>query len=74
MKAQVIIFTIFLALLSLNSFAKTNDPQETQQKKVVKNKYDFNLFKFYYLDLKQPQTDSLDFFKEQQQDIKRKND
>ena len=74
MKAQVIILTIFLALLSLNSFAKTNEPQETQQKKVIKNKYDFNLFKLYYIDLKQPQTDSLDLFKEQQLDVKRKID
>ena len=74
MKAQVIILTIFLALLSLNSFAKTNEPQETQQKKVIKNKYDFNLFKLYYIDLKQPQNDSLDLFKEQQLDVKRKID
>lgn len=49
MKAQVIILTLFLGLLSLNGFAKTNDPQESQQKKTVKSKYDYNLFKLFLL-------------------------
>ncbi len=72
MKAQVIILTLFLGLLSLNGFAKTNDPQETQQKKSIKTKYDYNLFKLFFIDLKQPQIDSLelktkrsDFYKKQ---------
>jgi hypothetical protein len=72
MKAQVIILTLFLGLLSLNGFAKTNDPQETQQKKSVKTKYDYNLFKLFFIELKQPQADSLskketrlDYYKKQ---------
>ena len=44
MKAQVIILTLFLGLLSVNGFAKTIEPQESEQQKTVKAKYDFNLF------------------------------
>lgn len=73
MKAQVIIFTLFLGLLSLNGFAKTNGPQEPQQKKTVKNKYDFNLFKLFVIELKQAQTDSLTLI-DKRTGFKRKQD
>lgn len=73
MKAQFIILTLFLGLLSLNSFAKTNDPQEAPQKKNIKSKYDFNLFKLFVIDLKQPQTDSLSLI-DKRADFKRKED
>ena len=73
MKAQVIILTLLLALLSLNGFAKTNNPQETQQKKSVKTKYDFNLFKLFFIELKQPQADSL-ILKEKRTEYFKKQD
>ncbi len=75
MKAQVIILTLLLALLSVNGFAKTNDGQDNSQQKTVKVKYDYNLFKLCLFDLKQPLSDSLLFYKEQKKaESKRKND
>lgn len=73
MKAQVVILTLFLGLLSLNSYAKTNDPQESQQKKTVKSKYDYNLFKLFFIELKHPQVDSLEL-KTKRSDFYKKND
>lgn len=73
MKAQVIILTLFLGLLSLSGFAKTNNPQESQQKKTVKSKYDYNLFKLFVIESKQPQVDSLTLI-DKHSDFKRKQD
>jgi hypothetical protein len=72
MKAQVIILTILLGLLSVKGFAKTNDPQDVSQQKTVKSKYDFNLFKFFSLEVKLTPIDS-SAIKERKQQIKRRN-
>lgn len=74
MKAQVIILTLFLGLLSVNGFAKTLNPQESEQQKTIKAKYDFNLFKLCFIELKQPQADSLLFKDKKQPALKRKKD
>ena len=75
MKAQVIILTLFLGLLSVNGFAKTLNPQESEQQKTVKTKYDYNLFKLCFIELKQPQADSLLYYKDKKQPtIKRRLD
>lgn len=73
MKAQVIILTVLLGLLSVKSYAKSNDPQDVSQQKTVKNKYDFNLFKLISLEVKQVPIDSI-AIKERRQDIRRRND
>ena len=74
MKGQVIILTLFLGLLSLNGFAKTIESQETEQQKTVKTKYDYNLFKLCFFELKQPQTDSLIYKDKKLPTIKRRMD
>jgi len=74
MKAQVIILTLFLGLLSVNGFSKTINLQESEQQKTVKAKYDFNLFKLYFIELKQPQADSLLYKDKKQPAIKRRID
>lgn len=73
MKAQVIILTVLLGLLSVKGYAKSNDPQDVSQQKTVKNKYDFNLFKLISLEVKQVPIDSI-AIKERRQDIRRRND
>jgi len=73
MRAQIIILTLFLGLISISGYAKTNDPQETQQKKIVKIKYDYNIFKLYFIDLKQTQIDSI-ALKDQLLERRRKTD
>jgi hypothetical protein len=73
MKAQVIILTVLLGLLSVKSYAKSNDPQDVSQQKTVKSKYDFNLFKLFSLEVKQAPIDSV-AIKERRQDIRRRND
>ena len=59
MRAQVIILTVLLGLLSVKGYAKSNDPQDVSQQKTVKNKYDFNLFKLISLEVKQVPIDSI---------------
>lgn len=73
MKAQVIILTVLLGLLSVKGYAKSNEPQDVSQQKTVKNKYDFNLFKLISLEVKQVPIDSV-AIKERRQDIRRRND
>lgn len=50
MKAQFLILFLLAGVLASNAYAgnSTNDPKEQeQQKKTVKPKYDFNIFKFF---------------------------
>jgi len=73
MKAQVIILTVLLGLLSVKGYAKSNDPQDANQQKTVKTKYDFNLFKLFSLEVKQTPVDST-IIKDKRQDIIRRID
>lgn len=60
MKAQVLILSLFLGLLTTQAFAgnNNNNPQQSPEKKTAKPKYDFNIFKFFSVP-SQPQIDSL---------------
>lgn len=73
MKAQVIILTVLLGLLSVKGYAKSNDPQEAVQQKTVKSKYDFNLFKLFSFEIKQIPIDSA-AIKDKRQDVRKRND
>lgn len=73
MKAQVIILTLFFVMLGYNGFAKTNAPQNNEQKNVVKNNYDFTIFKFYSISSRQQKNDSI-ALKENLIELKRKID
>jgi len=73
MKAQVIILTLLLGLLSVKSYAKSSNPQDAVQQKTIKNKYDFNLFKLFSFEVKPTPIDTV-AIKDKRQDARRRND
>jgi hypothetical protein len=60
MKAQLTILFLLIGLLSVQAHAGNgnNDPQQ-EEKKTIKPKYDFNIFKFFSVPVQQQLPDSL---------------
>lgn len=72
MKAQLIILTLFLGLITTKGYSQAINKVNSEGKVNLK-KYDFNLFKFYQIDYKQPSIDTVTV-KSLRKDIKRKAD
>ncbi|MGB0886553.1 MAG: hypothetical protein ACPGSL_00410 [Vicingaceae bacterium] len=58
MKAQLILFLLLFCTIGTEAFATEKEPKQ-EEKKTVKSKYDFNIFKLYAIVNPQPLADTL---------------
>lgn len=59
MKAQVVFITLLFSLITIQGFSANGETEQVDNKKTVKTKYDYNLFKMFSLNAtKTANTDS----------------
>ncbi|TXB66676.1 hypothetical protein FRY74_00395 [Vicingus serpentipes] len=59
MKTQAFLITLLFSLLTIQGFSANGENESTQDKKITKTKYDYNLFKMFSINAtKTANTDS----------------